>query len=146
MKCKRKHSYHVLVIQLEHGKKIQDVILDAKMFKSASNMADYLGVSFVTIYHWLKKYFNMTYQEFKREYICKSDKCYFLNIENSTYSRNDYILKKIRDKRYCACVDMVQKNYIMTNAPLNVISSIIRGNPKISKINDNKFTLVDTKK
>lgn len=146
MKCKREHSYHALVVQVEHNKKIQDIILDAKMFKSASNMADYLGVSFVTMYHWFKKYFNMTYQEFKRKYICKSDKCYLLSIKNSTYSRNDYILKKIRDKRYCACVDMTQKNCIMTNAPITVISSIIRGSPNIDKINDNKFVLSDNGK
>jgi hypothetical protein len=105
-------------------------------------MADYIGVSFVTMYHWIKRYYGMTFQQFRRSHICKSDKCYLLNIKRSSYSRHDYILKKIRDKRYCACINALERDHIMTNAPVGVISSILVGRPKISKISDNVFAVM----
>ncbi len=139
--CRRMHSSHALVVQAKHGKSIVAIIEEAKMFASASRMADYIGVSFVTMYTWIKKYYGMTFQEFKRTYICKSDKCYLLNIKRSSYSRHDYILKKIRDKRYCACLNALEEDHIMTDAPIRVISSILAGKPRILKISDNTFAI-----
>jgi len=142
-KCREDHSVCVLKIQAEHEKDIKEVILDSRIFKTANGMADYVGVSFVTMYNWIEKYFEMTFQEFKRRYICRSTKCYLLNIKRSSYSRNDYILKKIKSKiNYCACVNALEPDHIMTNCPLEVIKSILRGAPKIAKINDNVFALV----
>ena len=140
--CRSAHSSHALIIQAKHGKSIAEIIEEAKIFASASRMADYIGVSFVTMYHWIRKYYGMTFQEFRRRHICKSDKCYLLNIRRSSYSRHDYILKKIRDKRYCACINALEKDHIMTDAPIKVISSILVGCPRISRISDNTFTIV----
>jgi len=140
--CKKDRSTSVLKAQVDHGKKIEEVILDARLFKSANAMADYIGISFVTMYNWIEKFFNMSFQEFRRTYICKSKKCYFLDIKRSAYSRNDYILKKIRSIHgYCACINSLQPNQIMTNCPPNTVSSILRGYPKINKISDNLFAL-----
>ena len=142
-KCREGHSVCVLKVQAEHEKNIKEVILDSRIFKTANGMADYVGVSFVTMYNWIEKYFEMTFQEFKRQYICKSTKCYLLNIERSSYSRNDYILKKIKTRsNYCACVNALAPDHIMTNCPPEVVKGILRGAPKISKINDNIFALV----
>jgi len=141
-KCRNEHSFHALVIQVKHEKPIIEVINEARMFGSASRMSDFIGVSFVTMYHWIKKYYEMTFQQFRRTYICKSDKCYLLDIKRSSYSRHDYILKKIRDKRYCACINALEKDHIMTNAPMSVISSILVGRPTITKISDNLFAVV----
>lgn len=141
-KCKKEHSLCVLKQQVLHGKPIKDLILDAKLFKTANGMADYVGVSFVTMYNWIEKYFGMSFQEFRRSYICKSDKCYLLNIERSSYSRNDYILKKIRSRsKYCACINSLEPDHIMTNCPKSIVSSILRGYPQINKISDNIFAL-----
>lgn len=141
--CRSKHSYYVLVAQAQHGYDIKQVILDAAgLFKTVSGMADYIGVSFVTIYNWLEKYFGMSFQEFKRVYICKSPKCYSLNIQGSTYSRYDYILKKIKKKWYCACSNVLDKNQIMTNAPLSVVAEILRGSSAVEKIHDDFYLLV----
>lgn len=142
-KCREEHSVCVLKIQAEHEKGIKEVILDSRIFKTANGMSDYVGVSFVTMYNWIEKYFEMTFQEFKRQYICRSTKCYLLNIKRSSYSRNDYILKKIKSRsNYCACVNALEPDHIMTNCPLEVIKSILRGAPKIAKINDHVFALV----
>lgn len=130
--CRKEHSYHVLITQAEHENDIKKIILDARMFNSAAGMADYIGVSFVTIYHWIRKYFGITFQEFKRNYICKSNKCYLVNINGSPYSRGDYVLKKVRDKRYCACINELGKNHMMTNAPVSVVHSIIGKELKVS--------------
>lgn len=142
-KCREEHSLRVLKIQVEHQKSIQDLIIEAKLFKTASGMGDYVGVSFVTIYNWLERYFNMTFQEFKRKYICKSPRCYLLNIKRSSYSRNDYILRKIKEKtNYCACLNSLEKDYIMTNCPQEALSTILRNYPRIVKISDQVFSLM----
>lgn len=141
--CKEQHSKKVLKLQAEHGKTVQEAILDSRIFNTANGMADYLGVSFVTMYNWIRQYFGMSFQEFRRKYLCKSSKCYLLNIERSSYSRNDYILKKIRiSGNYCACINSLESNYIMTNCPQSVVSSILRGRPKIAKISNTCFVLI----
>ena len=141
-KCRGDHSLKVLKIQVDHERSILEVILDARIFKSANGMADYVGVSFVTMYNWIQKYFGMSFQEFRRTYVCKSTNCYLLNIERSSYSRNDYILKKIRSRsNYCACINSLEPNFIMTNCPRDLVSSILRGYPAIKKISDKVFSL-----
>ena len=141
-KCKTNHSLRVLKTQVDHEKPIREVVLDARIFKSANGMADYVGVSFVTMYNWIQKYFGMSFQEFRRSHICKSSNCYLLNIERSSYSRSDYILKKIRSRsNFCACINSLEPNYIMTNCPQYTVSSILRGYPAIKKISDKVFSL-----
>ena len=140
--CRSKHSLKVLKIQKDHEKPIREVILDARIFKSANGMADYVGVSFVTMYNWIKKYFGMYFQEFRRTYICKSESCYLLNISRSSYSRKDYILKKIRSRsNYCACFNLMEPEHIMTNCPPDLVRGILRGYPVIKKISDKRFSL-----
>ena len=140
--CKDAHSPYVLKAQVEHEKPIREIILDAKIFRTVNGMAAYAGVSFVTMYNWIKKYFGLSFQEFRRTYICNSSKCYLLNIKRSSYSRNDYILKKIRSRRrYCACIAALAPDHIMTNCPPEEISIILRGYPKINRINDSLFAL-----
>lgn len=141
--CRSQHSYSVLVIQTQHGYHLREILLDAaSLFSNVSGIAAYVGVSFVTVYNWLDKYFSMSFQEFKRVYICKSPKCYTLNIQGSTYSRYDYVLKKIKRQRYCACSSVLDKNQIMTNAPLSVIQEILRSGTKIERVTDASFMLV----
>ena len=143
-KCREEHSSSVLRVQYDLEAPIKEILLDAKEFGSAGKMSDYIGVSFVTIYNWIMKYFNMSFQEFKREYICRSNKCKLINISRSSYSRNDYVLKKIKNQRYCACINALEPGYIMTNAPINVVSQVLRGFPTIKKISDGVFSIVPT--
>ena len=141
--CRAQYSYHVLVTQVQHGYGIREILLDAaSLFSNVSGIAAYVGVSFVTVYNWLEKYFDMSFQEFKRQYICKSPNCYTLNIQGSTYSRYDYVLKKIKRQRYCACSSVLDKNHIMTNAPLSVVEEILRGGARIERVTDANFMLV----
>ncbi|MCU0680578.1 MAG: hypothetical protein MUF50_04730 [Planctomycetes bacterium] len=139
--CKSKHSSNVLKLQVEYGKPIVDVLLEACLFDTAGGMADYLGVSFMSIYNWIKQYFGMTFQDFKRAYICKSEKCYLLEVKRSNYTRSEYILKKIRSLGGCACNNSVDSDFIMTNCPVHKLSGILRGCPKIKKISDKLFAL-----
>lgn len=145
-RCRKHHSSTVLELQVEHSLPIKEIIMEARMFQSAVGMSDYLDVSFVTLYNWIDKYFKdeqgngMNFQEFKRTYICRSN-CYMLDIKRSSYSRNDYILQKIKNKGKCACINTMAPNLIMTNAPPKVISEILRGAPRIKKITDDLFTL-----
>ena len=149
-KCKSEHSLCALRLQVDHGKSIQEVILDARLFKTANGMADYIGVSFVTLYNWIEKYFKdsdgkgLTFQGFRREYICKSKGCHLIDIKRTSYSRSDYILKKIRNKGKCACIKSLASNLIMTNASPSDIRSILRGAPTIKKITDGVFALYPT--
>ena len=142
--CKRKHSYRVLITQVQHHESITEVILAASIFKTAGGKSAYVGVSFVTMYNWIRKYFDCSFQEFRRAYICKrrGELCYLLDIERSSYSRHDYVLKKIRSKRYCACINALEENLIMTSAPISIVQGILRGKPTIAKISDGKFALV----
>lgn len=139
--CREEHSLFVLRLQVEHGKLIREIISDAKIFQTAQGMADYLGVSFVTLYNWIDKYFNMTFQEFKRRYICRSSRCYLLDLKRSSYTRSDYILKMIRNSGRCACVNALEPNVIMTNAPHEFISRTLRGAPKLIQVSDMSFAL-----
>lgn len=132
----------VLRLQQEHGMTIQELILEAKFFKTVQWMGDYIGVSFVTVYHWIEKYFNMTFQEFKRKYICKCDKCYLLDISISPYSRNDYILNKIRNRRFCACFDNRYPNYVMTKMPLNQVLALFKQEPRVDMIREGVYAIV----
>jgi hypothetical protein len=141
-RCRAHHSYRVLITQAEHQKDIKDIIIDSAMFKNAGGMADYIGVSFVTLYHWIRKYFGCSFQEFKRQHICKSRECYLLDIRRSSYSRHDYVLKRLRQKRYCACINALEPAHIMTNAPVSVVQAVLRGKPKIEKISDKAFAIV----
>jgi hypothetical protein len=141
-KCKREHTIRILITQAEVGTDIKSALIEAaKTFRSASNISDYFGVSFVTVYNWIKMFFNTTFQEFKRNYICKSSKCYLINIENSSYSRTDYVLRKIKNFRACACIFPLEPNSIMTNIHIGLLEKIIRGNPKIEKVSDGVFTI-----
>jgi len=138
--CRERHSTKVLTIQREHELTIQEVICEgAQYFSSAESIADYIGVSFVTVYNWIEKYFGFSFQEFRRKYICKSTRCYSLNIKRASYSKSDYILKKLRDKRYCSCVSSLDPNYIMTCAPIYVVTEVLKGSPKIEKVSDKVF-------
>lgn len=140
--CRKNNSQKALQIQYELEKDIKDILIEAaKDFRSASMISDYLGVSFVTIYNWITKYFGMGFQEFKRNYICRSQNCHIIDINKSSYSRSDYILKKIQKQRYCACINALEPGLIMTNAPPEVISNILRGSPKIEKISDDFFRI-----
>lgn len=141
-KCRQDHSSKILIAQVEHGQDIKQVILDARMFKSASAMADYIGVSFVTLYHWIEKYFGLNFQEFKRKYICKSTNCISVDITRSSYSRHDYILKKLRGRRYCACINTLDSDQIVTNAPISVVREVLRGAPRIDRLTDSFYKMV----
>lgn len=144
-RCRAEHSYRVLVAQTQHDMPIKELLLEASSFQSAGSMADYVGVSFVTVYHWILRYYSMSFQEFRRRYICKKSsrgQCYHLDLGRSTYSRNDYVVKKIKAKRYCACLNALERNLIMTNAPLHIMQSVLRGKPRIEKISDDVFALV----
>jgi hypothetical protein len=139
--CKKEHSLAVLQVQADLKLPIKDALLDASLFKNAASMGDYMGISFVSVYSWIRKYFSLSFQEFRRIYICKSSKCYLLDISRSSYSRNDYILKKLRSNRYCACINALEKDHIMTNAPVGVVSQILRGSPRIVRVSDTIFSL-----
>lgn len=139
--CRETHSTTALITQVEHGKQVNQVILDSRMFKTANGMSAYIGVSFVTLYHWIGKYFNLTFQEFRRTYICESSNCYLLNIERSSYSRSDYLLRKIRSRRYCACINALQPGHIMTKAPIAVVANLLKNKPRLDKLTDRIFMI-----
>lgn len=147
--CKKKYSLSMLRVQVDHEKPIREVIMDARIFKTANGMADYIGISFVSLYSWLGQLFKnadgspMSFQEFRRKYICKSENCYMLNIKRTSYARSDYILKKLRQRSYssCSCISSLEPGYIMTNCPKDQVKEILRGSPKIVQISDGVFAL-----
>lgn len=144
-RCRNEHSFRVLIAQAQHGMPIKELLLEASSFQTAGSMADYVGVSFVTVYHWILRYFAMSFQEFRRRHICKKSsrgQCYHLDLGRSPYTRNDYVVKKIKSKRFCACLNALEQHLIMTNAPLSVMQSVLRGRPRIERISDDVFALV----
>jgi len=144
--CKRSDTSHkVLVIQAQHGYLIRQILLDAaSLFSSVSGMSDYVGVSSITMYSWLDKYFEMSFHEFKRRYICKSKHCYSLDVSAvaASYSRHDYILKKIRRTQYCACATIHEPGIITTNAPPALVSRVLQGSTRIARVSDASFKLM----
>jgi hypothetical protein len=138
--CRSKHSITVLELQNEHENDIRSIILEAsKVYSTCSKISDYLGVSFVTIYNWIRIYFNMSFSEFKREHICKSKGCHLVDISRCSYSRLDYVLKKVQQEGYCSCINALDSGMVMTKAPPSVIEGLLRGFPKIERIHDNVF-------
>lgn len=121
--CRKEHSSYVLDLQVEHGKPIKEIILDARIFQNAQCMADYIGISFVSLYGWIEKYFGMNFTEFKREYICRSRYCKNINLEGSSL-KLDYAAQRLRSRMYCVCVNSKEPNKIMTNAPSKTISEL----------------------
>lgn len=139
--CRKEHSYSVLVLQVTLQKPIRDILVEAaQLFKSASNCSQFLGASFVSYYSWVKKYFDMTFAEFKRTYVCKNRRCRLVDIKSSCYSRNDYVLKKVRSRHYCACINALEKDHIMTTAPEALVQEILRGAVKVVKVSDSIFS------
>lgn len=145
--CRSAHSKNVLMLQVEHEKPIRDIILDSRIFKNANGMADYIGVTFVTLYDWIRKYFlneegaGMTFQEFRRDYICKPKRCILLDIRKSTYHRPDYIVRKIRNRGKCACINSMNSSYIMTSATINELRELLAGSPELKKVSDGYYAM-----
>jgi hypothetical protein len=139
--CRKEHSLFVLRLQAEHGKSINDIIMDAKIFQNAQGMADYVGVSFVTLYNWIDRYFGMTFQEFRRKFICRSAKCWVLDTGRCSLVRSDYLLSRIRGKGKCACTSALESSLIMTNAPLEFVGGLLKDAPRLVQVSDKCFAL-----
>lgn len=71
-RCKKFHSYKVLVHQVTFNRQIEDYIIElSQVFRTPYALADALVVSPPTLYRWLRHYFRMNFQEFRLAYILK---------------------------------------------------------------------------
>ena len=103
--CKDEHEKQVLELQYLHNKGIKEILLEeAKLFnfKSLSILSDALESDINSTRLWIKKYFNVCWDEFKRIYKCKDVQCTkydMINIKNKYYLR-----KQISSEYICSCL------------------------------------------
>lgn len=139
-KCRRLHSLPVLEKQAEHDTPIKQLILDSRIMNNASGMADYIGISFVSMYNWIQKYFGMTFQEFRCEYICKTPSCYKVKLENFNVIEQEELLNKLKALGYCVCSNSLEKGTITTKAPPSIIARLLKERKKRKPIQDKTIT------
>ena len=103
--CKSKHEKQVLELQHLHTKPIEEILLaEATLFnfKSLSILSDALESDISSTRLWIKKYFNVCWDDFKRIYKCKDAECTrydMANIKNKYYLR-----KQISSEYICSCL------------------------------------------
>jgi len=131
--CKEGHSYQALSLQVKHKKPIKQVLIDAtKLFHSAVNIADYLGISFPTFYRWLGVYFDMDFQSWKRQYICRAQRCCVLDISSMPIVYRYHVTETIKKNRACACfVAMGDQSLLVTSARPEKLRDIFRNAPEM---------------
>lgn len=103
--CKDKHEKQVLELQHLHEKPIKDILLEEATlfnFKSLSILSDALESDINSTRLWIKKYFNICWDEFKRIHKCRDAQCIrydMTNIKNKYYLR-----KQISSEYICSCL------------------------------------------
>ena len=103
--CKNNHDKQVLELQHLHNKDIKEILLaEATLFnfKSLSILSDALESDINSVRLWIKKYFNVNWDEFRRIYKCKDIQCIrydMANIKNKYYLR-----KQISSEYICSCL------------------------------------------
>ena len=103
--CKNNHDKQVLELQHLHNKDIKEILLEEATlfnFKSLSILSDALESDINSVRLWIKKYFNVNWDEFRRIYKCKDIQCIrydMANIKNKYYLR-----KQISSEYICSCL------------------------------------------
>lgn len=104
-KCKDTHEKQVLELQYTHNKGIKEILLDESKlfnFKSLSILSDALESDINSVRSWIKRYFTVDWDEFRRIYKCKDVQCTKHNMANI---KNKYYLRKQISKEYiCSCL------------------------------------------
>ena len=103
--CKDAHDKQVLELQYLHSKGIKDILLEEATlfnFKSLSILSDALESDINSTRSWIKKYFGVDWDEFRRIYKCNDNECIKYNMTNI---KNKYYLRKQIGKEYiCSCL------------------------------------------
>ena len=103
--CKSQHEKQVLELQHLHAKPIKEILLEEATlfnFKSISILSDALESDINSTRLWIKKYFSVSWDEFRRIYKCKDAKCIrydMTNIKNKYYLR-----QQISSEYICSCL------------------------------------------
>ncbi len=103
--CKEAHDKQVLELQHLHNKGIKEILLDEATlfnFKSLSILSDALESDINSTRLWIRKYFSVNWDEFRRIYKCKDMQCEkysMANIKNKYYLR-----KQISSEYVCSCL------------------------------------------
>lgn len=123
--------------------RMRDILTDAASRGTAMEMGKYLGCSFVSVYSWIKRFFGCSFWEFKRQVVCTSDRCAVVETAD-IYSRDDYLMKKIRKAGRCSCCNGMPDGFIMTNASLDVISQVVssRRGYLVERLDEKAFMVV----
>ena len=129
-KCKKKYPLAVLRLQTDYELPLKELLLDVAKtyhYHSAEWIAGVLGISRKLFMAYIEEFFNMkSWEEFKKEYQCKSSTCYLVEVNNlfaSRFTNKYYIVKKLKkDLDVCACLlrqneEGVAGNKILVNVP-----------------------------
>ena len=122
--CKNIHEKQVLELQHLHASPIKEILLEQASlfnFKSLSILSDALESDINSTRLWIKKYFNVGWDEFKRIYKCKDAQCTrydMVNIKNKYYLR-----KQIGTEYICSC--LTKDNYLLVKPKNNTSHSFI---------------------
>jgi hypothetical protein len=131
--CKTQHSYQALVLQTQSGLPIKDLILESsRKFDTAIGMSDYLSISIPTLYAWLRAYWNMDFQSWKRTYICKANKCMLLDFQAMPITYKYHISETIRKHNCCACfIPIGDTTLLITSAKPSKLRDMFRNMPEV---------------
>jgi len=127
-----------LQLQVEHGKPITEIIVEAGRFAFTAfgedgwnffaRFAQNLGVAAPTLHDWLRFFFGMSWADFKRTQVCAARSCTVVDTSGVTATPNRrsplrshgwskyYPVIKLRERGICSC-PIRRDNLILVDRP-----------------------------
>jgi hypothetical protein len=108
--CKKDYPLTLLKLQTEYDLKVPELLIEiAKTFNfhSGEFIASVLKVPRKKFIEWLKLYVGIeSWNEFKKEYYCKSSTCYIVDTDFFDITDNKYYLIHVlkKDLNVCSCI------------------------------------------
>jgi hypothetical protein len=109
--CRKDAKYKALVAQVNYQEPIKKILITLlRQHKNPSIMADLLGISRLTLYNWIRDFFEVeSFKEFKRKYLCKGKACIPLSKNDLDPVARQLVTTRFRNHNICTCSIKGQK-------------------------------------
>lgn len=102
--CRRTNSEKVLITQADFDSPIRAVLIEfVRIYPKADALAGALGVSQVTLYAWVRHFFGLKFDDFRRTHLCRTKQCLILSTQDMKPTEKYYAIGKIRQRGICSC-------------------------------------------
>ena len=127
--CKKQYPLGILRLQVLYNLPIKNILIDVSRtykFESVCNVASVLGVDRKVFQKWLKDIFELSWSEFRKEFVCQSTSCYLVkcsSLFSFRYKNKYYLVQKLKKEfNICSCLykDDDKKGVITKNTKIIV--------------------------